>query len=217
LARTGEIGEPRGKNQVGSSAMPWKQNPMKAERLNSLARTLPGYKIMADMTCQTQGLERTLDDSAGRRVYMSGSFLTLDACLLLALELLQGLNVFENVVHVRLNQMLPFLATEEILSFSVKQGLPRQDTHHFIMQKCKEVWSDISNGVISKNDLLDRLKNDQKSPLKNIEIPSQLSTKNYIGLCESLCEDFRDNYIPIVDKILYKIDKNTVIVEKSSV
>ena len=140
LARTGEIGEPRGKNQVGSSAMPWKQNPMKAERLNSLARLLPGYKVVADMTSQVQGLERTLDYSAGRRVYMPESFLTLDACLLLALELFQGLNVFENVVSVRLNQMIPFLATEEVLSLAVKQGLPRQDSHHFIMQTCKEVW-----------------------------------------------------------------------------
>ena len=217
LARTGEIGEPRGKNQVGSSSMPWKQNPMKAERLNSLARLLPGYKVVADMTSQVQGLERTLDDSAGRRVYMPESFLTLDACLLLALELFQGLNVFENVVSVRLNKMIPFLATEEVLSLAVKQGLPRQDSHHFIMQTCKEVWSDLSNGVISENDLLKRLKNDPNSPLKNVEIPSQIDTKNYIGLSEDLCEDFVEHYIQKVDPILSSIGKNTVIVEKSEV
>jgi adenylosuccinate lyase len=123
LARTGEIGEPRGKNQVGSSAMPWKQNPMKAERLNSLARTLPGFKLMADMTQQVQGLERTLDDSAGRRIYLPESFLVVDAILKLGTELMDGLNVFDNVILTRLSKMLPFLATEEVLSLA---------THYFL-------------------------------------------------------------------------------------
>ena len=217
MARVGEISEPRKEDQVCSSAMPWKYNPMISERLNSLARLLSGYKITADMTCQVQGLERTLDDSAGRRVYMSESFLDLDACFLLAIELFQGLNVFENVISLRLNKMLPFLATEEILSIAVKQGLPRQDTHHFIMQKCKEVWSDLSNGVISENDLLERLKNDPNSPLKNITIPSRIDAKNYIGLSEDLCYDFVEHFIQKVDPILSKIGKNTVIVEKSEV
>jgi adenylosuccinate lyase len=190
LARTGEIGEPRGKNQVGSSAMPWKQNPMKAERLNSLARTLPGFKLMADMTQQVQGLERTLDDSAGRRIYMPESFLVVDACLRLATELMEGLNVFENVVETRLNKMLPFLATEEILSLAVKQGAPRQETHHIIMEECKVVWANIANGITSDNELISRLQNGGYKEFEGVIFPEQLDSMNYIGACERVCDDF---------------------------
>lgn len=190
LARMGEVGEPRGKNQVGSSAMPWKQNPMKDERLNSLARILPGFKVMADMTQQVQGLERTLDDSAGRRIYMPESFLVIDACLKLAVEIMGGLNVFENVVETRLAKMLPFLATEEILSLATKQGAPRQVTHHIIMETCKEVWLDIANGVISDNDLLQRLELAGHSELNGVKFPDKLDPMNYVGASVQICDEF---------------------------
>lgn len=190
LARTGEFGEPRGKNQVGSSAMPWKQNPMKAERLNSLARTLPGFKIMADMTQQVQGLERTLDDSAGRRIYMPESFLVTDACLRLATELMEGLNVFENVVDTRLNRMLPFLATEEILSLAVKAGAPRQETHHIIMEECKTIWSELASGKTTENDLLLMLQAGGYTEFENVLFPTHLEPMNYVGGSVELCNDF---------------------------
>ena len=190
LARTGEVGEPRGKNQVGSSAMPWKQNPMKDERLNSLARLLPGFKLMADMTQQVQGLERTLDDSAGRRIYMPESFLVVDACLKLGVEVIGGLNVFENVVETRLAKMLPFLATEEILSLATKQGAPRQATHHLIMETCKEVWFDIANGTISDNDLLQRLESASHTELDGVIFPGKLDPMNYVGASVQICDDF---------------------------
>lgn len=215
LARTGEFGEPRGKNQVGSSAMPWKQNPMKAERLNALARELPGKYLSAVMTQQTQGLERTLDDSAGRRMYISESFLIADACLRLANELMEGLNVFENVVHSRLAKMLPFLATEEILSVAVKAGKPRQDTHHYIMQLCKEVWADLSNGVIAENNLLSRIQEDPDSPLVGLDIPTNLDPEKYIGLSVALCDELVHSEQATAAKLI--TEKYSVTVEKSEV
>jgi adenylosuccinate lyase len=215
LARTGEIGEPRGKNQVGSSAMPWKQNPMKAERLNSLARTLPGFKLMADMTQQVQGLERTLDDSAGRRIYLPESFLVVDACLRLATELMEGLNVFENVVHNRLAKMLPFLATEEVLSLAVQQGAPRQETHEIIQDACKEVWLDIANGNINENDLLQRLQNGEYKVFINVKFPEQLDASNYVGGSVQICEEFLQSQI--TSSVLEYANRYPVQSEKSVV
>jgi len=190
IARMGEIGEPRGINQVGSSAMPWKQNPMKAERLNSIARLLAGFQVMANMTQQAQGLERTLDDSAGRRVYMPQSLLAIDACLILATELIGGLNVFDNVILTRLNNMLPFLSTEELLGSATKQGAPREATHHIIMEECKMVWSEIADGTVSQNNLLERLEKGGYEELKNIKFPSNLEPLNYVGASVELCEEF---------------------------
>lgn len=190
LARTGELGEPRGKNQVGSSAMPWKQNPMKAERLNSLLRTLPGFKIMADYTQQVQGLERTLDDSAGRRIYMPESFLVVDACLRLATEIMEGLNVFGDVIETRLDKNLPFLATEEILSGAVKQGAPRQATHHIIMEECKAVVYELATGRTVENELLYNLQNGEYSEFEGIRFPDKLDPMDYIGASVPVCEKF---------------------------
>ncbi len=215
LARTGEVGEPRGKNQVGSSAMPWKQNPMKDERLNSLARTLPGFKLMADMTQQVQGLERTLDDSAGRRIYLPESFLVVDACLKLAVEVMEGLNVFENVVSTRLAKMLPFLATEEVLSLAVKQGAPRQETHHIIMERCKGVWLDIANGDINDNDLLQRLQNGGYKEFEGVVFPEKLDPMNYIGASVQICEEFLQS--DIVSSVLKYAKDNPVHAQKSEV
>lgn len=145
------------------------------------------------MTQQVQGLERTLDDSAARRIYISESFLLVDACLRIANELISDLNVFEITIAKRLDEMLPFLASEEILSKAVKSGLPREQTHHYLMTVSKEVVSDLSTGKISKNDLLSRLKSDPESPLKGIEIPENLDAKDYIGNCNTLCEEFLDS------------------------
>jgi adenylosuccinate lyase len=215
LARMGEIGEPRGKNQVGSSAMPWKQNPMKDERLNSLARILPGFKLMADMTQQVQGLERTLDDSAGRRIYLPQSFLVTDACLRLATEVMEGFNIFENVVKTRLAIMLPFLATEEILALATKQGASREKTHHIIMKTCGEVWLDIANGTISDNDLLLRLQNGGYKELEGIKFPEKLDPMNYVGASVEICDNFLQSDIAL--SVLEFAEDNPVNSEKSEV
>ncbi len=198
LARTGEIGEPRKKNQVGSSAMPWKQNPMMFERLNSLGRIVSYFAAIAHETARTQGLERTLDDSAGRRIYMNEAFLLTDACLRLAVELMEGFNVFEFVIGKRLEHMLPFLVTEDILASAVKKGDNREDVHEWIQVHAKAVVSDMSSGKIQQNDILIRLENDEKSPVTNLVIPSDLDPHNYTGACDYICAQFNMNFSDVL-------------------
>ena len=191
------------------------KNPMKTERLNSLARLVPGHLLSAHITLQSQWLERTLDDSAGKRIYIPESFLITDANLSLAREVMWGMVVNEVKIWKRLDDMLPFLATEEVLSMAVKQWLPRQDTHEYIKEMCNKVWDDLADGTISENDLLVRMKQDPKSPLKGLELPWELEQSNYIGDSVWLCDDFIAS--DVAEHIRNIAAKNTVVMEESRV
>ena len=132
LQHDGQIEEPFEENQIGSSAMAYKRNPMRCERICSLARYLIANALNAHMTAQTQWLERTLDDSANRRISMPEAFLCADAILKLLNNVLKGLHVNEKVIEKAVADFLPFNATENIMMEAVKRGGDRQQLHEII-------------------------------------------------------------------------------------
>lgn len=134
LAHTGELREAFGAAQIGSSAMPYKRNPMKAERLCSIARLAPSLRDVLVHTAMNQWLERSLDDSAARRVALPDLFLAVDGALRTAIDLVRGLSVDREVVSRRLRAEAPFLAVEELLAAGVKSGGNRQDLHEALRQ-----------------------------------------------------------------------------------
>ena len=155
-----EVEEPFGKSQVGSSAMPHKRNPMRCERICSLARHLLATSLSAPLTSATQWLERTLDDSAARRIAIPEAFLAADAILAIALNVARGLVVHPKVIEARLRRELPFLATERILMAAVKAGGDRQSLHERLRQHAWEARRRIAEEGLD-NDLLDRLEADE--------------------------------------------------------
>lgn len=159
LSNRKELDEPFGKSQIGSSAMPYKRNPMKCERICGLARFVMNMVGNAYDTAATQWLERTLDDSANRRLSLPESFLALDGCLDLMHEVASGLVVNEAMVRKNLMEELPFLATENILMEAVKAGGDRQDLHEAIRVHAQAAGHRVKQEGLD-NDLLDRLKKD---------------------------------------------------------
>ncbi len=166
LQSVGEIEEPFGKKQVGSSAMPYKRNPILSERINSLARYLISLPLVALQNHSTQFLERTLDDSANRRIIIPEAFLCTDAILLLYKKIVDGLVVNENVIHRRMKEMLPFYAVENILMRAVKNGGDRQSLHKVIRDRAMMVFERSKDGQ-SLNLLEELQKQDVPEILRN--------------------------------------------------
>ena len=156
LAHLKEIEEPFGSSQVGSSAMPYKRNPMRTERICSLARFVISLESSLALTVSTQWFERTLDDSANKRLSIPQMFLGIDAVLRIAINVTDGLVVYPNVIHRRIMEELPFIASENILMEAVKQGGDRQTLHEEIRRLAQEAGSRVKNDG-EKNDLLDRI------------------------------------------------------------
>ncbi|MGC8766946.1 MAG: adenylosuccinate lyase [Brevinematia bacterium] len=153
-----EIEEPFGKKQVGSSAMPYKRNPILSERINSLARYLATLPNTALQNQLSQFLERTLDDSANRRIIIPEAFLTADAILNLYRKITEGIVVNEHIIKQRMYEKLPFYAVENILMRSVKNGGDRQELHKIIRDKAMKVIEKIRNGI--RTNLLEELQKD---------------------------------------------------------
>jgi len=161
LAHEREVEEPFEAEQVGSSAMAYKRNPMRAERICSIARVLMGQPAVAAQTAATQWLERSLDDSAARRIYLPESFLAADAILALYLNVVPGLVVNPAVVAAHVRDALPFMATENILMAAAKAGGDRQDLHERIRAAALGAADRLKTGDgAARNDLLDRLRDD---------------------------------------------------------
>jgi adenylosuccinate lyase len=158
LAHRKEVEEPFEKQQIGSSAMAYKRNPMRAERLCSLARFLMGLPAMAAQTHATQWFERTLDDSAARRLYIPQAFLTADACLRIGLNVARGLAVNAPIVAKGVREYLPYMATENLIMAAVAAGADRQDVHEVIRQHSHAVTKRIKDGEGVSTELFDRLK-----------------------------------------------------------
>ena len=200
LCHMKEIEEPFEKHQVGSSAMPYKRNPMRSERISSLARYVIADSINPAMTAGTQWFERTLDDSANKRISVSEAFLAVDAILNIYINITQGLVVYDRVVTRRVMEKLPFMATENIMMESVKRGGNRQELHealrvhsHAAARRVK-----LEGGA---NDLIDRIAADPLFPLSREEIVSQLDPALYIGRSVSQVEEFlRGVAQPILDR-----------------
>jgi len=167
LASMKEIEEPFGKSQVGSSAMAYKRNPMRSERVTSLARyvmTLPGNPAMTEAT---QWFERTLDDSANRRISLPEAFLATDVLLSVLIDITSGLQVWEKVIARHVAAELPFMATENLMMETVKRGGNRQELHEVIRQHSMAASRRVKEEGLD-NDLLDRLRNDPAfAPIKD--------------------------------------------------
>jgi adenylosuccinate lyase len=180
LMHKGEVEEPFEKSQVGSSAMPYKRNPMRSERITALSRYLISLPLNAAQTAAEQWLERTLDDSANRRIVLPQAFLSADAILQLMQNVGGGLVVNDAVIGKNLERELPFMATERILMRVVKLGGDRQTTHERIRVHAVAAHQAILAGADS-NDLLDRLVEDPAfAPVKG-ELTGMLDPASFIG------------------------------------
>jgi adenylosuccinate lyase len=195
-----EIEEPFEKNQIGSSAMAYKRNPMRSERISSLSRFIIITSMNPAMTASTQCFERTLDDSANRRITIPESFLACDGILNLYINVAGGLVVYEKVINQHIQNELPFMATENILMEAVKSGGDRQELHEKIrvhsMKAAKRVKSEGLN-----NDLIDRISNDDSFKITKEDILKVLKPENFIGRAPEQVDEFLECYVnPVIDR-----------------
>ena len=196
LQHEGEILEPFESEQVGSSAMPYKRNPMRAERMTSLARYVIELEGNAWHTAATQWLERTLDDSANRRLVLPESFLATDAILVLATNVAAGLEVREAVIARHVAGALPFLATERLMMRGVKAGGDRQTLHEVIRGHSMAVSQAMAEQGAA-NDLLQRLAADPAfQALRLSVLPDELDPAAYVGRAPEQVDEFLDQVIP---------------------
>lgn len=197
LQGLGELEEPFGKEQVGSSAMPYKRNPVLSERITSLSRFVILLADNSAFTHSGQWLERSLDDSANRRIVMPESFLTTDAILNIYHRVVSNITVYEGAINKRIETELPFMITEEILMRAVKSGGDRQELHQKIRQYSMEVIKNIKQG--QKNNLIERLKNDKIFSKVVPYLKDMLEPVKYIGLAKQQTERFlKEEVLPII-------------------
>ena len=176
-----QVEEPFEKNQIGSSAMAYKRNPMRSERICSLARYLIADAMNAPMTASVQWLERTLDDSANRRISLPEGFLCADAILRLAQNVTDGLCVNEKIIEKAVKEYLPFIATENLMMEAVKRGGDRQKIHEIIRRCSMEATAKMKDG--EECDLLARLAKEKEFGLTEAEMKKLLDPALYIGRC----------------------------------
>lgn len=201
-----ELEEPFEKGQIGSSAMAYKRNPMRSERINSLARHVIALSMDPNMTASTQWLERTLDDSANKRICVPEAFLAVDSILILYANITSGIVVYENVIQTNMMQELPFMGTEEILMNAVLKGGDRQELHEKIRVYSMEAGKEVKE-FGRPNDLVDRIAGDSTFGMTKEEILSALNPDNLCGRAKNQVTDFIETIVnPILEK--YKNDLN---------
>lgn len=194
-----EIEEPFEKSQIGSSAMAYKRNPMRSERISSLARNVIINALNPAITASTQWFERTLDDSANKRIAIPEAFLALDAILEIYINVVDGLVVYPKVINQRIMSELPFMATEIIMMEGVKRGGDRQELHESIrihsMEAAKQVKMEGK-----PNDLIERIIGDPTFKMTPEEIEAILKPENFTGRASQQVVEFIRDYIqPILD------------------
>ena len=198
LQSFGEIEEPFGKDQIGSSAMAYKRNPMKCERINSLARFVQSVAGTANETHGVQYFERTLDDSAIRRLVIPEAFLATDAILILLEAVTGGLEVHPARIRARIQEELPFMATESLLVQAVQAGGDRQAAHEVIRRHAIAAARAMKDEG-RPNDLLERLAGDPEFPVDAAAMASLLDPARFIGRAAAQVDDFLTE---VVDPIL---------------
>ena len=187
-----EIEEPFEKHQIGSSAMAYKRNPMRSERMCGLARFVMSLTSSAAQTTATQWMERTLDDSANRRLTIPQAFLAIDAILILYRNVVDGLVVYPKVIAKHLDEELPFMATEEILMAGVRAGGDRQELHERIRVHSIEAGKQVKEHGLS-NDLIDRLKSEPR--FANVDLTGALNPRRFVGRAPEQVDCFVANVI----------------------
>lgn len=201
-----EMEEPFEKNQIGSSAMPYKRNPMRCERICSLARYIIADSTNPAMTASTQWFERTLDDSANKRIAMSEAFLAADAILNIYINVTSELVVYPKVIESRVMAELPFIASENIMMDLVRRGGDRQDIHEKIRLLSIEAGKRVKEDG-EKNDMLERICKDPSFNVTLDELKELLVPSRYTGRSEHQVEEFIKSYI---DPVLGEKNKTTV-------
>ena len=192
-----EIEEPFEKNQIGSSAMAYKRNPMRTERISSLARYVIATAMNPAITASTQWFERTLDDSANKRITMPESFMAIDAILEIYINVMDGLVVYPKVIHQRIMSELPFMATEIILMEGVKRGGDRQELHEKIRVHSMEAGKQVKIEG-KENDLIERIIADSSFMMSEEEIRSILKPENFVGRAPEQTEEFIKEHIECI-------------------
>ena len=191
-----QVEEPFEKDQIGSSAMAYKRNPMRSERICCLSRYLMADAMNAPMTASVQWMERTLDDSANRRISLPEGFLCADAILRLAQNVTDGLHVNEKIVDKTVREYLPFIATENLMMEAVKRGGDRQEIHEIIRKCSMESTAKMKNGEAC--DLLSRLAAEEKFGLTESEMNELLTPSLYIGRCPEQVEALVQKIQPLL-------------------
>jgi len=205
LANLKEIEEPFEKSQVGSSAMAYKRNPMRCERVTALSRFVLSLATSPAMTASQQWFERTLDDSANRRLVIPEAFLAVDGILEILNNVLDGLVVYPRVIASHVSAELPFMATENILMAAVKAGGNRQKIHEKIRQHSHEAAAQVKQ-LGESNDLIDRLKADVA--FAKIDFAKVLNPKDYVGRAPQQVDEFITQIVkPSLKKYSGKLNK----------
>jgi len=194
LQSFGEVEEPFEDEQIGSSAMAYKRNPMRSERIAGLSRFVISLEPNANQTHSVQYFERTLDDSANRRLVIPESFLATEAILLLMENVAGGLQVRTNKISQRIKAELPFMATERLILRAVRKGVDRQEAHEIIRRHSVAASNAMNDGATS-NDLLDRLAKDSRLSLNREEIDDAADPSSFIGRAPQQVEEFLSEVI----------------------
>ena len=195
-----EVEEPFGKKQIGSSAMAYKRNPMRSERMGALARFIISLPMNSAITASTQWFERTLDDSANRRIVNAQAFLAVDGLLNVYMDVADNLVVYEKVIEKHIRAELPFMATENIMMACVKAGGDRQELHERIRVLSMEAGKNVKIEG-KENNLIDLIKQDEMFAPVWDKIDEILEPKNFIGRAPSQTVEFIENEInPILEK-----------------
>lgn len=207
LCHLKEIEEPFEANQIGSSAMPYKRNPMRCERICSLARYVIVDAGNPAITASTQWFERTLDDSANKRISIPEAFLAVDAILNLYANVASGLVVHEKVIAKHVQEELPFMATENIMMDAVKRGGDRQALHERIRQLSLEAGHTIKELGLP-NDLIDRIAAESMFGLTREDIEAHLVPADYVGRCPQQVDEFLTNEVnPVLNRYSSVLEK----------
>lgn len=195
-----EIEEPFEKNQIGSSAMAYKRNPMRSERIASLANYVMADALNPAITAATQWFERTLDDSANKRISVPEAFLAIDGILDLYLNVVDGLVVYDKVIYQRFMKEIPFMATENIMMDAVKRGGNRQELHEKIREHSMAAGAVVKQEG-KENDLVDRIANDPAFGMTKEMIEEILEPKNFVGRAPQQTEEFINEIVkPVLDE-----------------
>lgn len=207
LCHLKEVEEPFEAHQIGSSAMPYKRNPMRCERICGLARYVMADAMNPAFTAATQWFERTLDDSANKRVSVPEAFLAVDAILNIYANVASGLVVHEKVIARHVTEELPFMATENIMMDAVKRGGDRQALHERIRQLSLEAGRNIKEEGLP-NNLIDLIAAEPMFGLTRAEIEAHLDPARYIGRCPQQVEEFlRDDVRPLLKRYASALEK----------
>ena len=195
-----EVEEPFEKNQIGSSAMAYKRNPMRSERISSIAKFVMSLSSSPMLVAATQWFERTLDDSANKRLAVAEAFLSIDAILDLYLNVVDGLVVYPKVIEKRLASELPFMAPENIMMDAVKAGGDRQERHERIRELSMEAGKNVKELGLD-NNLIELISKDPMFKLNKEELEKSLDSTNYIGRSSNQVREFIEEFIkPILEE-----------------